>query len=55
MDLTESVRKGGAVHDQGNMGPEAPIWVEFREIDGADVGHGLGRHGADRQYSRASR
>lgn len=29
MDLTESVRKGGAVHDQGNMGPEAPVWVEF--------------------------
>ena len=29
LDLAESVRKGGAVHDQGNMGPEAPVWVEF--------------------------
>jgi SAM-dependent methyltransferase len=29
LDLTESVRKGGTVHDQGNMGPENPVWVEF--------------------------
>jgi hypothetical protein len=29
LDMTEAVRKGGTVHDQGHMGPEAPIWVEF--------------------------
>jgi len=29
LNLTESVRKGGAINEQGNMGPEAPIWVEF--------------------------
>jgi ubiquinone/menaquinone biosynthesis C-methylase UbiE len=29
MDLAESVRKGGTVHDQGNMGPEAAVWVDF--------------------------
>jgi SAM-dependent methyltransferase len=29
LDITEAVRKGGPVHDQGNMGPEAPVWVEF--------------------------
>ena len=29
LDLTAAVRKGGTVHEQGNMGPEAPIWVEF--------------------------
>jgi len=29
LDLTAAVRKGGPVHDQGNMGPEAPVWVEF--------------------------
>lgn len=29
MDLTAAVRKGGTAHQQGNMGPEAPIWVEF--------------------------
>src|ERR1035437_9865793 len=29
VDLAASVRKGGAVNDQVNMGPEAPIWVEF--------------------------
>jgi ubiquinone/menaquinone biosynthesis C-methylase UbiE len=29
LSLTESVRKGGTVHDQGNMGPENPVWVEF--------------------------
>ncbi len=29
LDLTAAVRKGGAVNDQGNMGPEAPVWVEF--------------------------
>jgi ubiquinone/menaquinone biosynthesis C-methylase UbiE len=29
LDLTASVRKGGTVHDQGNMDPENPIWVEF--------------------------
>ena len=29
LDLTAAVRKGGPVHEQGNMGPEAPVWVEF--------------------------
>jgi SAM-dependent methyltransferase len=29
LDTTAAVRKGGTVHDQGNMGAEAPIWVEF--------------------------
>ena len=29
LDLTAAVRKGGTAHEQGNMGPEAPIWVEF--------------------------
>jgi len=29
LDLTAAVRKGGTVNDQGNMGPEAPIWVDF--------------------------
>ena len=29
LDLTASIRKGGTVHAQGNMGPEHPIWVEF--------------------------
>jgi ubiquinone/menaquinone biosynthesis C-methylase UbiE len=29
LDLTAAVRKGGTVHEDGNMGPEAPIWVEF--------------------------
>jgi 2-polyprenyl-3-methyl-5-hydroxy-6-metoxy-1,4-benzoquinol methylase len=29
LDLTASIRKGGTVHDQGNMSPEDPIWVEF--------------------------
>jgi len=29
MDLTAAVRKGGTVNEQGNMGPEAPIWLEF--------------------------
>lgn len=29
LDLTTSVRKGGAANDQGNMGPEAPIWLDF--------------------------
>jgi ubiquinone/menaquinone biosynthesis C-methylase UbiE len=29
LNLTESVRKGGTVHGQGNMGPENPVWVEF--------------------------
>ena len=29
LDLTAAVRKGGTVHEQGNMGPEAPVWVEF--------------------------
>jgi 2-polyprenyl-3-methyl-5-hydroxy-6-metoxy-1,4-benzoquinol methylase len=29
MDLTAAVRKGGTAHAQGNMGPEAPVWVEF--------------------------
>lgn len=29
LDLTAAVRKGGTAHEQGNMGPEAPVWVEF--------------------------
>ena len=29
LDMTDIVRKGGTVQDQGNMGPEAPIWIEF--------------------------
>jgi 2-polyprenyl-3-methyl-5-hydroxy-6-metoxy-1,4-benzoquinol methylase len=29
MDLTAAVRKGGTANEQGNMGPEAPVWVEF--------------------------
>jgi SAM-dependent methyltransferase len=29
LDLTAAVRKGGTVHGQGNMGPEAPVWVDF--------------------------
>src|SRR5678816_355254 len=29
LDLTASIRKGGTVHDLGNMSPEDPIWVEF--------------------------
>lgn len=29
LDLTTAVRKGGAANDQGNMGPEAPIWLDF--------------------------
>jgi ubiquinone/menaquinone biosynthesis C-methylase UbiE len=29
MDLTAAVRKGGSANEQGNMGPEAPVWVEF--------------------------
>lgn len=29
LDLADSVRKGGTVRGQGNMGPENPIWVEF--------------------------
>jgi SAM-dependent methyltransferase len=29
LDTTAAVRKGGTVHDEGNMGPEASIWVEF--------------------------
>jgi ubiquinone/menaquinone biosynthesis C-methylase UbiE len=29
LDLTAAVRKGGTAHEQGNMGPEALIWVEF--------------------------
>ena len=29
LDLTAAVRKGGTAHAEGNMGPEAPIWVEF--------------------------
>jgi 2-polyprenyl-3-methyl-5-hydroxy-6-metoxy-1,4-benzoquinol methylase len=29
LDLTAAVRKGGTAHAQGNLGPEAPIWVEF--------------------------
>jgi hypothetical protein len=29
LDLTASIRKGGTVHGQGNMGPEAPVWIEF--------------------------
>jgi SAM-dependent methyltransferase len=29
LDLTAAVRKGGTVHEQGHMGPEASIWVDF--------------------------
>jgi precorrin-6B methylase 2 len=29
LDLTASIRKGGTVHDEGNMGPENPVWVDF--------------------------
>jgi SAM-dependent methyltransferase len=29
MELSEAVRTGGTVHDEGNMGPEAPVWVDF--------------------------
>ena len=29
MDVAGAVRKGGAVSGQGNMGPDAPIWVDF--------------------------
>ena len=29
MDVAGAVRRGGAVSGQGNMGPEAPIWVDF--------------------------
>jgi ubiquinone/menaquinone biosynthesis C-methylase UbiE len=29
MDVTGAVRKGGAVTEHGNMGPEAEIWVDF--------------------------
>src|SRR5580704_3370336 len=32
MDVTAAVRKGGAVSGQGNMGPEAPIWVDFAKF-----------------------
>ena len=32
MDLTGAVRKGGTVSEHGNMGPEAPIWVEFAKF-----------------------
>ena len=32
LDLTAAVRKGGTAHEQGNMGPEAPIWVEFAKF-----------------------
>ena len=29
MDVAGAVRKGGAVSGHGNIGPDAPIWVEF--------------------------
>ena len=32
MDVTGAVRKGGAVSEHGNMGPEAPIWVDFAKF-----------------------
>jgi SAM-dependent methyltransferase len=32
MDVTGAVRKGGVVSGQGNMGPDAPIWVDFAEF-----------------------
>jgi len=32
MDLTGAVRKGGTVSEHGNMGPEAPIWVDFAKF-----------------------
>jgi 2-polyprenyl-3-methyl-5-hydroxy-6-metoxy-1,4-benzoquinol methylase len=28
-ELTAAVRRGGTADDQGNMGPDDPIWVEF--------------------------
>lgn len=31
LDLTAVVRKGGTIHGQGNMDPEAPVWVEFAQ------------------------
>jgi hypothetical protein len=31
LDLTNVVRKGGTIHGQGHMGPEASIWVEFAQ------------------------
>jgi len=32
MDVTGAVRKGGPVSEHGNMGPEAPIWVDFAKF-----------------------
>lgn len=32
MDVTSAVRKGGAVSGEGNMGPEAPIWIDFAKF-----------------------
>jgi len=32
LDVTGAVRKGGAVSEHGNMGPEAPIWVDFAKF-----------------------
>jgi hypothetical protein len=29
LNLTAAVRKGGTANEQGNMGPDAPVWVEF--------------------------
>ena len=49
LDLAESVRKGGAVQRPGKHGPRGSGVGGVCEIDGADVGHGLGGHGADRQ------
>ena len=32
MDVTGAVRKGGTVNEQGNLGPDAPIWVDFAKF-----------------------
>ncbi len=32
MDVTGAVRKGGTVSGDGNMGPEAPVWVDFAKF-----------------------
>jgi len=32
LDIAAAVRKGGTVNEQGHMGPEAPIWVDFAKF-----------------------
>ncbi len=36
-DIASAVRKGGSL-DQGNMGPDDPVWVEFAESMGQMIG-----------------